>query len=205
MPATLGSGPAVLSSRTVLRVLLVDPAEDESAHLCELLAGQPDIRVDAVRGLDEAAARLDAAAYDAARTDHLTGLFNRRAFDERLRELAKSSARDSSPLTLIVVNVVGTRVVNDAHGYDAGDAMIRRAGAAVARSVRTADYAARIGGDDFGILLPGGDLDLGCRIARRIAHEAERLNNTEWDGDVPVTLTFGLASGVGCDPAELLA
>src|SRR5438045_275356 len=70
MPATLGSGPAVLSSRTVLRVLLVDPAEDESAHLCELLAGQPDIRVDAVRGLDEAAARLDAAAYDAALVDH---------------------------------------------------------------------------------------------------------------------------------------
>jgi diguanylate cyclase (GGDEF)-like protein len=138
-----------------------------------------------------------------ARTDHLTGLYNRRAFDERLRELCDGAKRTSEAVTLIVVDVAGTRTVNDIHGHEVGDDMIRRAGFAIARCIRGCDFAARIGGDDFGVILPGCDMELGLLIARRISHEAERLNGDEWDGRVPVALTFGVATGRNCDAGAL--
>ncbi len=140
-----------------------------------------------------------------ARTDHLTGLYNRRAFDEKLHELCELARRSNDPLALIVVNVAGTRAVNEIHGHDAGDSMIRRAATGIMRCTRAGDSAARVGGDDFGVILPGGDLDLGRRIARRIAHEIERLNATQWCDQIPVMVTFGVASGVACNPGELYA
>jgi diguanylate cyclase (GGDEF)-like protein len=140
-----------------------------------------------------------------ARTDHLSGLFNRRAFDERLREVCTEARQQETPVTLIMVDVTDTRTVNDAHGHEAGDSMIRRAAVGIARCTRANDFAARIGGDDFGIIIPDCDLDLGRRIARRIAHEIERLNATEWDGDIPVTVSFGVVSGRGCDHEALFA
>ena len=140
-----------------------------------------------------------------ALTDHLSGLHNRRAFDERLREVCDSARKTHKPVALIVADIVGTRMVNDVHGHDAGDSMIRRTASAVGRSIRGSDLAARIGGDDFGVIIPDGDLDLGRLVARRIAQTIERLNTGEWDGDIPVTVTFGVASGVGCTASELFA
>jgi two-component system, cell cycle response regulator len=140
-----------------------------------------------------------------ARTDHLTGLHNRHAFDERLRELSADARRDGSPITLLLADISGTRIVNDVHGHDAGDDMIRRTAIGISRCIRGLDFAARIGGDDFGIILPDGGLELGRLIARRIAHEIERMNNEEWADELPVNLTFGVASGTACDPAELFA
>ena len=140
-----------------------------------------------------------------ARTDHLTGLYNRRAFDDELRAACAAAKAENAPVALIFVDVTGTRMVNEAHGHEAGDAMIRRAAAGIARSLRAVDFAARVGGDDFAIIVPGGTLDLAKRIARRIAHEVERLNMEQWGREVPVSLTFGVASGVGCEPAQLMA
>lgn len=140
-----------------------------------------------------------------ARTDHLTGLYNRHAFDDRLREICEQARRDEHPVTLVLVDIAGTRMVNEVHGHDSGDDMIRRTAIGISRCVRGADFAARIGGDDFGVILPESDLALGRLIARRIAHEIERLNGTDWDAFIPVTVTFGVASGRGCEPGELFA
>lgn len=140
-----------------------------------------------------------------ARTDHLTGLHNRHAFDERLRDACSSRRGQRRPITLILADLSGTRIVNEVHGHEVGDDMIRRAAAVVAHSIRGDDFAARIGGDDFGIILPDADLSLGRLIARRIAQEAERRNLDEWADLVPVSLTFGVATGVDCDAAELFA
>ncbi|MBK6317819.1 MAG: diguanylate cyclase [Dehalococcoidia bacterium] len=140
-----------------------------------------------------------------ARTDHLTGLYNRHAFDERLREACQKAREERRPVTLVMVDICGTRIVNEVHGHDIGDDMIRRAALGIARCIRGADTAARIGGDDFGIIIPDGDLALGRLIARRIAQEVERLNSSEWLDQVPVTLTLGVASGVSCEPGELFA
>lgn len=140
-----------------------------------------------------------------ARTDHLTGLHNRHAFDERLQEMCEKARADRRPVTLVLVDIAGTRVVNEVHGHDVGDDMIRRTAAGISRCIRGSDFAARIGGDDFGVILTDADLALGRLIARRIAHELERLNGDEWADRVPVTVTFGMATGVSCDPGELFA
>lgn len=140
-----------------------------------------------------------------ARTDHLTGVHNRRAFDERLEEACRHARRTREQLALIVVNLANTRRVNETFGHEAGNEMIRRAARGIVQCIRGGDFAARIGGDDFGIIIQGGDIDLARRISRRIAHEVERLNNEEDDSDVPVAVTFGVASGRGCEPAALLA
>lgn len=140
-----------------------------------------------------------------ARTDHLTGLYNRHAFDERLREACARAKETEQPVTVVLVDICGTRIVNEVHGHDVGDDMIRRAAIAVAHCIRGADTAARIGGDDFGVIVPDGDIALGRLIARRIAHEIERMNSEERADQIPVSLTFGVATGVGCDPTDLFA
>ena len=140
-----------------------------------------------------------------ARTDHLTGLNNRRAFDDRLREVCERARTQQAPVTLVMVDVTGTRLVNETHGHEVGDAMIRRAAAGILRCVRAVDFAARLGGDDFGIIVPSASLDLGKRMARRIAHEVDRLNAEDWADEVPISLRFGVVSGVDCEPGELLA
>lgn len=140
-----------------------------------------------------------------ARTDHLTGLYNRHAFDERLRDDCAARRGTREPITLILADLVGTRLVNQAHGHDVGDDMLRRAASAIAHSIRGGDFAARIGGDDFGVILPGADLAVGRLIARRIAQEVERRNLGEWADLVPVSLSFGVATGVDCEPADLFA
>ncbi|GIW18677.1 MAG: hypothetical protein KatS3mg064_1834 [Tepidiforma sp.] len=140
-----------------------------------------------------------------ARTDHLTGLYNRHAFDERLRDDCAARRGTREPVTLILADLVGTRLVNQAHGHDVGDDMLRRAASAIAHSIRGGDFAARIGGDDFGVILPGADLTVGRLIARRIAQEVERRNLSEWADLVPVSLSFGVATGVDCEPADLFA
>ena len=138
-----------------------------------------------------------------ARTDHLTGLYNRRAFDDRLHEVCEAALEGEQPVTLIVMDIAGMRTVNEAHGHEVGDNMIRRAAVAISRCLRGRDFAARVGGDDFGVILPDSDLELGRMVARRIAHEVERLNNADWENLIPVTLTFGVATGTGCEPEEL--
>lgn len=140
-----------------------------------------------------------------ARTDHLTGLFNRHAFDERLREACAEAREAHRPVSIVMVDICGTRIVNEAHGHDTGDEMIRRAAQGISRSIRGTDTAARIGGDDFGIIIPDADLALARLIARRIAHVVENLNGSEWADEVPLTLTFGVATGVSCEPGELFA
>ncbi len=140
-----------------------------------------------------------------ARTDHLTGLYNRRAFDDRLRESCENAAALNTPTTLVIADVAGTRTVNEAHGHEAGDHMIRRAAQGIARCIRGIDFAARVAGDDFGVILENADLDLGRLIARRIAQEVERMNTMEWANLIPVTLTFGVATGRAVQPGQLFA
>ncbi len=140
-----------------------------------------------------------------ARTDHLTGLYARGAFDDRLRDACAAARERGTSVTVVVVDVVGTQTVNEVHGHEAGDSMIRRAAAGVSRCVRAGDFAARIGGDDFGIIVAEGNLELGRTMARRIAHEMERMNTEDWSREIPVALKFGVAEGTDCQPEELFA
>ena len=105
---------------------------------------------------------------DAARTDALTGLFNRQAFDERLQiELARTS-RGGSSASLIIADIDHFKEINDSHGHAAGDAALRVIGETARRVSRSADYVARIGGDEFAAILPDTDAEGAFRFAERL-------------------------------------
>lgn len=89
-----------------------------------------------------------------SQTDPLTSLRNRRAFDERLKDAFEQARRYERPLSLAIVDVDHFKSINDSYGHDAGDAVLRGVAALIAGGTRQVDFAARVGGEEFAILLP---------------------------------------------------
>jgi diguanylate cyclase (GGDEF)-like protein len=89
-----------------------------------------------------------------AQTDWLTGLGNHRLFHERLRQEMDRTERYSRPLSLIVFDLDDFKFLNDLHGHQEGDLVLRRVAAAALEGLRVIDMACRIGGEEFAILLP---------------------------------------------------
>jgi diguanylate cyclase (GGDEF)-like protein len=126
------------------------------------------------------------------RTDALTGLFNRRAYEERRVVEAARSARYGHPIALGLFDLDGFKDVNDRYGHPAGDEVLKGV-AQVIDSSRLTDDAFRIGGDEFAVLMPQTNLD-GAKIA------AERLTTALAEarlGSGNVTASYGVAATVG--------
>ena len=102
-----------------------------------------------------------------ALTDPLTGLANRRSFDLELRAIAARAGR-SSPAHLVMADVDHFKRVNDAHGHDIGDEVLRIVGQVLLANVRRDSVVARLGGDEFGLLLPGASPHYTIEIATRL-------------------------------------
>ena len=102
-----------------------------------------------------------------ALTDPLTGLANRRSFDLELRAIAARAGR-SSPAHLVMADVDHFKRVNDAHGHDIGDEVLRIVGQVLLANVRRDSVVARLGGDEFGLLLPGASPHYTTEIATRL-------------------------------------
>jgi len=122
-----------------------------------------------------------------ATTDPLTGMPNRRAFEQRFREVRHSD----EPIVLAMCDLDHFKRLNDAHGHDAGDRALRVFAEVLRATVRPEDTPARLGGEEFGVLLPGCDLDGAEIVLERVrATLAQRLES----GTVPVfTMSAGLA------------
>ncbi len=102
-------------------------------------------------------------------TDNLTGLFNRRHFEERLGQEAARARRQRYKLAMILLDLDGFKKVNDTRGHLAGDRVLQEVGKAIAASIRSeVDSAYRYGGDEFVILLPGQDRKRASRVAERL-------------------------------------
>jgi diguanylate cyclase (GGDEF)-like protein len=145
-------------------------------------------------------ASLAALAYDnarrrellseQARTDELTGLFNRRHFHERLgAELARSQ-RDVTSVGLVLLDVDDFKRVNDVYGHPVGDQVLVAFGEVLSAHVRAGDVVCRTGGEEFGVILPNAD-------EREAAHCAERLvcavREAAWSIAGPMTASAGVA------------
>ena len=102
-----------------------------------------------------------------ARTDELTGLANRRAFNEIL-ERALARRPDDRRLALLVVDLDDFKAVNDSLGHHYGDELLRLAAPRLQQAVRSGDVVARIGGDEFAVLLADADGPLAVRVAERL-------------------------------------
>jgi diguanylate cyclase (GGDEF)-like protein len=129
----------------------------------------------------------------AALTDALTGLPNRRRFDQELyHRFAQWQAR-GTPLSLVLVDVDHFKSVNDEHGHVAGNAVLHEIARVLLGNVRAHDLVARYGGEEFGIILPGTNVDDARRIAERIrraiAGHAFRFS----DAETRVTISAGVA------------
>lgn len=118
--------------------------------------------------------------------DELTGLYNRRYFNEELKRLHNSR---KYPISIIVGDMNKLKDINDNYGHSMGDRYIKRAAEAIKSSVRIEDVVARIGGDEFAIILPETDYSTADDIVDRILERIEEGNKTE---ELPVPLTIAL-------------
>ena len=103
-----------------------------------------------------------------ARKDPLTGLPNRRALEEELSRAVARALRAGTPLSALVLDVDRFKQVNDRHGHAAGDAVLAAVAARAAAALRAGDLIARIGGEEFAVLLPGAELARAAEAAERI-------------------------------------
>jgi diguanylate cyclase (GGDEF)-like protein len=120
-----------------------------------------------------------AAEQRLARTDHLTGLLNSRAFAEQLEHDLRLSDRVGSMLTLAYVDLDDFKQVNDTYGHSEGDRALCAVGQMLINATRRADTVARLGGDEFALILPGTDLDGAQAVVSKIRQLLTNLSVAE--------------------------
>jgi diguanylate cyclase (GGDEF)-like protein len=130
-----------------------------------------------------------------AQTDALTGLANRRSLDERLLDELGRAATHGTCFTFVLADIDDFKLVNDTHGHQIGDEVLRAVARAFGDSVRELDLAARFGGEEFALVLPNTRVAGAQRIVERIRKAIGELEVKAPDG-IPVTVTasFGLAA-----------
>ena len=165
------------AGNVLLAGVAVDVSE-EVAHKAELERYH--------RELEEANDQLRRLAV----TDELTGLRNRRAFEERLVMEFSMARRRKRQLSVLLIDVDDFKAINDQWGHAAGDEVLRRLGMILRTTVRLPDLPARYGGEEFVVLLPESGEESAMGLARRVM---QRIAAEEWENG-PVTISMGMSS-----------
>lgn len=128
-----------------------------------------------------------------AATDALTGLYNRRLFDEYLLKELNRSRRYAYPLALLLFDLRNFKQVNDTYGHPVGDEVLRSLARASLETIRGSDYACRIGGDEFALLLPQSEARSAHSLAERITQKFDEYARS-LAPDLPLGLDYGVAA-----------
>jgi diguanylate cyclase (GGDEF)-like protein/PAS domain S-box-containing protein len=141
--------------------------------------------------------------------DGLTGLANRRCFDDTLHAEWQRAMRQQQPLSLLMVDVDNFKQYNDAYGHVGGDACLQRIATAVASEMRANDLVARYGGEEFAVILPNQSLKGAAIVAERIRCRVEALHLPNLGAETQfVTVSIGAATAIATaehDPSALIA
>jgi diguanylate cyclase (GGDEF)-like protein len=144
--------------------------------------------------------KLEEAAY----TDALTGLYNRRHFMELAMMQFERAKRENTVCYVMMLDLDFFKRVNDTHGHLAGDAVLRTVAVCIKEIVRSYDLVARYGGEEFVVMISDADEETALRLAERIRAHVEE-NACLYDGRrLPITFSIGVASGEGTDSFETL-
>lgn len=141
---------------------------------------------------------------EAAFTDHLSGLANRRRFERQLdREVARTR-RYKRAFSLAIVDIDHFKIINDTYGHEAGDQVIQLVAKTLQEGTRGIDLAARIGGDEFGLIFSETALESACQVADRLWKTIKELTGPQ---SCRFTASFGVAESPSCGQTsrELLA
>lgn len=151
-------------------------------------------------------AEANAGLNELATTDPLTGLPNRRLFEQRMRAEWQRASRAETSLGLVAIDVDHFKQYNDRFGHPAGDECLRQVAAAIDAARRSVDMAARIGGEEFALLLPDVDLGSTALVAERVRRAIEQLglDHPHNAGGV-VTISIGTAVGSPAGAADASA
>lgn len=189
----------------------LDSEEAQQAVITEAAAQLLQANEQLQAALDSAQVQLEVYAQQIetnmieARTDGLTHVANRRAFDEELSRRCAAWERRGTPCSLLMIDVDHFKKFNDLHGHQAGDEVLRTVGQVLLKTAREMDFVARYGGEEFAIILPETPLDDGKSAAERIrtAIAAAQVN---FNGkDLKITASVGLAElTAGDTPATLI-
>lgn len=143
-----------------------------------------------VRALSENLHRLIRTLRTSSATDPLTGLLNRRSFDRRFAAAVTDAQRESLPLSVMLLDLDHFKQVNDDHGHAVGDRALMRFAELLLSQSRASDLVARVGGEEFAVVLPGATLDQAVRRAEQFAN-AWRVDRSI-DG-LALTVSIGVA------------
>ena len=149
-------------------------------------------------------ARLHDTTRKLAVTDGLTGLYNHRHFQEVLEKEVSRASRYQEDFSLLMVDIDDFKLLNDAHGHQFGDKILKKLAEVFMSCVRDTDMVARYGGEEFAIILPKVDSDHAFVMAQRIRAEVKAKSKKLTRGKGPLTISIGLA-GFPADASERLS
>lgn len=140
-----------------------------------------------------------------ARTDSLTGLSNRRAFDDELKRRFSEWQRNQTPCTLVLLDIDFFKKFNDTHGHQVGDEVLRQVAKVLKAQSRDMDLPCRYGGEEFGVILPATDAAAACKVAERIRAAVEESSTVAEGKTLKVTCSVGLSQfGANDEIAKLI-
>jgi diguanylate cyclase (GGDEF)-like protein len=128
-----------------------------------------------------------------SRVDGLTGLFNRRYWQERFEREFKLTYRNKKPISVLMLDIDHFKKVNDTHGHQAGDKVIQALAMLIRKATRETDIAGRYGGEEFVILLPDTNTETALIVGERIRKVAERYVVNHDNVEINVTISAGIA------------